>query len=214
MSCRTPVRTKRTVRLDGWEAYVHAIEALFDVDGTESLDRVQASKRRLRACLERLESQTNAADMLAAAARTKLNRASRQLRSVLSSPRPTGAAGYADQKQAILASMAATEGELNAITLRSRHNGSADLQGTIERTMRAMVRLEAELDGGEIRFSAAPRRSKAAVAVHPDLAHRLRELAMAIAIARRMTDEDAKFVEAEIASGIRGLRELVMLQSR
>jgi hypothetical protein len=215
MSCRSPVRTKLTVKLDGWEAYVHAVEALFDLDGTDTLDRVQASKRRLRACLENLESAANDADMLAASARAKLNRASSQLRKALSAPRPNTAADYAHQKQAILAAMAAAEDELNAIAVRRRNNGTARLHGAIERTMRVMVKLEAELDAGEMKFGKASRRSGAALASEQrDLVERVRDLAAAIAVARRLTDEDAKFVEAEIATGIRGLRDLVTLQSR
>ena len=81
--------------------------------------------------------------------------------------------------------------------------------------MRVMVKLEAELDAGEMRFGKASRRSGASLAsVQRDLVERVRDLAAAIAVARRLTDEDAKFVEAEIATGIRGLRDLVTLQSR
>ncbi len=209
------IRDRREVRLDGWNAYVQAIGAQMDINGADALDRVQTSKRRLRDFLERLESEANEAENLAIAARLNLHRASSWLRRELSSPRPDTAVRYAAQKQAIVASIAAAESELNSIAVSPRHGTGSRLNGVIERTMRAMVRLEAELEAAEMRFRAlAPGAADLPPIVERDLAERLRTLAAAIAIARSLTEEDSKLVEAEIASGIRSVRNLFAAVSR
>jgi hypothetical protein len=216
MSCHESIRESLGAKLDGWEAYVRAIGAqIEDVDGSDALDRVQVSKRRLRESLERLESETNEAETLANAARADLHRASTRLRKELDSPRPDCAARYAGQRQAIMAAVAATENEMNTISTSLRANGASRLRATVERTMRGMVKLEAELEAGEIQFSSAsPGSNDFPPRAEREIASRLRALAAAIAIARKLPADSAKLAEAEIASGIGRIRQLFSALSR
>lgn len=213
MTCRGCIRERRSVRLDGWETYIQAIGAQLDVDRNDARDRVQSSKRRLCGSVERLESEANETETLASVARTNLQHATSQLRQVLSAPRPDGIAGYASQKQAIGSAIIAAERELEAIATSPKNEGRTRLNGAIEQTMRAMVKLEAELEAGErpVRetFPGADDCPTIPGTVERDLVERIRALSAAMAIARRLAPEDATLVEAEIASGIERLRKLV-----
>jgi len=208
MSCREKIRERRSVKLDGWDAYIRAIGAQLEFDGSP-LDRVQAGKRGLRDRLERLESEANQSESLANRARANLLRASNSLRVELSSPRPDGAASYVTQKRAIGSAIAETEHELNAIAASVSHNGAARLGNAIEYTMRAMVALEAELEVAEwVLRRHAGGHSDLSARIGRDFPDRLRSLSAAVATARKLSDGNAKPVEAEIASSIGWLREL------
>jgi hypothetical protein len=214
MSCGPGIRERSEIKFDGWAAYVDAVSAHLDADRDGAFDRLQAGKRRLREALERLERETNDTATLAAAVRTKVLRASSELRRELSSSRPDNAAGYRVQRQAIALAMAAMERELNAIGAALCHSSRHALRGAGERTVRAIVRLEAELEAGEMRFRP---RSGGICDLDPgaerEVGRKLRALASAISVARRLTHENAKIIEAEITSGIGSLRDLLASRS-
>src|SRR5262245_66017303 len=115
MSARRHIRDRFNVKLDGWQAYLQAIRARLEADANGALDRLQASKRRLRDVLEQLEREVSEADMLAARSRTNLREASVLLRGALRTDRPDSAAAYASQKRTILAAIAATAQRLDGI---------------------------------------------------------------------------------------------------
>ncbi|HTY65153.1 MAG TPA: hypothetical protein VMH36_00760 [Alphaproteobacteria bacterium] len=208
MSCREKIRERRAVKLDGWDAYIRAIGAQLEFDGSP-LDRVQAGKRGLRDRLDRLESEANQSESLANRARANLLRASNSLRVELSSPRPNGAAAYVAQKRAIGSAIAEAEHELNAIAASVSHNEAGRLGRAIEYTMRAMVALEAELEVADwVLGRQGGRHGDLSVRVGRDFPDRLRSLSAAVATARKLSDGSAKPVEAEIASSIGWLRDL------
>jgi hypothetical protein len=218
MSCRISIRERLGVKLDGWEAYIRAVGAQLDTNGSDILDRVQASKRRLRGALERLESEASEAETLATAARVGLQRASAHLRRQLVSPRPDSAAAYAAQQQAILASIAEIERQLDTISvgwLNGNMGAATRLDRAIDRAMRGMVRVEAELDAGGMLFRIeAGDADDLPPKAERELHERLRALSSAIATARALPDENAKSMESAIASQVGRLRDLFAARSR
>jgi len=208
MSCGRNLRDRIGVKLDGWQAYVRAIGAQLDHSGNDALDRVQASKNRLRVALERLERAAHEAQPLAAVARSRLCRATARLRTSLRTPRPHSAAVYAEQKQAIAAAIHDAETEMNAASLSPRNDNGRHLNVATEQTACAMLNLEAEMEAADVYF----RDTGDDDAVHRDrereIAERLRALDAAISIARKLSAPNAQLAEADIASGVRRVREL------
>ena len=119
----------------------------------EALDRVQAGKRGLCDRLGRLESEACCLVTLAIIARQRLLGATSRLRKELASPRPATRAVYEVQRDAIAAARVATEHELNAVGPIVSGSGAGHFRAAIERTVRAMVRLEAEFDAAEPHLS-------------------------------------------------------------
>jgi hypothetical protein len=198
--------------LDGWESYIQAIGARLDVNGADACDRVQATKRWLRDSLEHLENEACEAETLSGSACASLHRAICGLRKGLGLPRPEGAESYASQKQLIVERMVATERELDALTVCTSHSRGTRLNNAIEQTVRRMLKVAAEFEAGDL-HSCAKTSGPGTLpsAVERELAERLAALAQAIAAARRMADEDIRFVESEIVSGIARVRELAAM---
>ena len=208
MSCREKIRERRTVKLDSWDAYIRAIDAQLEFEGS-SLDRVQACKRRLRDRLERLESEATQSESLANRARAGLLRASKSLRVELSAPRPADAKSHAIRRQAIGLAIARADSDFNTIAASLAHNGSARLRQALEDAMRAMVTLEAELEVAEWALRDHHGVHSGRFAGGREFHDQLRSLSAAVAAARKLSDANAEAVEAEIASGIGWLRELL-----
>lgn len=215
MSARRHIRDRFNVKLDGWQAYLQAIRARLEADANGALDRLQASKRRLRDVLEQLEREVSETDILAARSRTNLREASALLRGALRTERPESASAYASQKRTILAAIAATEQRLNAIAVNPQRHDAARLNTLLERSMRAIMAIEADLEMAEVQLRVAPVSNGRA----PDeetrlLAENLGFLAATISTARRMKGESANVLEPEIASGIERVKTLFAALSK
>lgn len=209
MACVTRIRETVNIKLDGWSAYVQTVAGQLDTRSTDNLGGLQAAKLRLLGSLEQLGRELNDAKTLATAVRSRLEGVSRRLRVELSAERPADALGYAKQKEALLAAMSAAEGELNAIAAAVGRGSWPRLEAIVERTVRAMLRLEAELEVAEVRFRTM-RNGRASVDADRarELSEHIRSLSATIATARTLAADGVSYVEPEIVSGLRRLREL------
>jgi len=126
----------------------------------EALDRVQAGKRRLRDALERLESEACDLDTIAIAARQSLLRVASDLRKELASPRPCNEPVYEAQRNAIATASVGMEHELIAVGPLMSGSGACHFRTAIERTLHAMLRLDAAFDEAELQFCLGLRPSR------------------------------------------------------
>jgi hypothetical protein len=210
MPCGQNVRDKLNVKLHGWQSYVRAIAAQLAPDRSDALTPVHGSKRRLRDALERLERDAKESRTLAAAARANLCSASARLRGELGRLRPGRADSEHGQSRGIADAVQAIEAEMNAIALSQQNDDGCRLATSVERTVLAILRLEADMNAAEIELRGPPAADDAAASDRErELAERLRLLEAAIGRARRLSEAEARLVEEQIAFGVRRLRELV-----
>lgn len=213
MTCGPDVRERFGAKIEGWATYVEAVGACVGSEPKRLVDRLQVGKRRLRDALECLERETQDATSLAQRLRINLLCASGGLRRELSSSCANSLGHYRSQKRAITSGIAAVERELNAVGRLFRYSEGHALSRAVERTVRAIVRLEAELDAGELRFHPMLGEGRHRAGADHDVAEQVRSLSSTIFLARRLTTEQPNLIEAEIAQGIARLRNLLASRS-